>query len=72
MNLNNFIIALVLAWVSTKGFSLSLQYPDYLIDPKGSLDFSDVVDMKFEKSTKANPSFGWTSDIVWLKTSFEK
>ncbi len=48
------------------------EHPEYFIDSQGTATLDQVMGMALPEHPKSNPSFGWSNDVVWLKSSFEK
>jgi hypothetical protein len=48
------------------------EHPEYFIDSQGTATLEQVMGMTLPEHPKSNPSFGWSDNVVWLKSSFEK
>ncbi len=79
-----FWFCLVLGWfqssilqaepmVPREGSPLTIsEYPGYLIDPTGQLTVDQLTASMLPKHSKANPTFGWTNDAIWLVSEWHK
>jgi signal transduction histidine kinase len=47
-------------------------FPGYIIDEKGEYTFEQIQRMSFHAHEKETPSFGWSDNVIWLKSSFVK
>jgi signal transduction histidine kinase len=48
------------------------EHPEYYIDQQGNATLDQVMGMTLAEHPKANPSFGWSDNVVWLKSQFQK
>jgi signal transduction histidine kinase len=48
------------------------EHPEYFLDSQGTATLDQVMGMTLPEHPKSNPSFGWSDNVVWLKSSFEK
>lgn len=48
------------------------EHPEYFIDSAGTATVDQVMSMALPEHPKSNPSFGWSDNVVWLKSTFEK
>jgi hypothetical protein len=81
------VFALLLLWLWTSAAAAAIpdtleinhvqsnlisSYPGYYIDAKGTLTLEKALRMQFPRHTKETPSFGWSDNVVWIKSSFRK